>query len=137
MTRRAVLVAAALSAAAVGCGDGRPRTVPVSGRVTLQSRPLAGGTVTFVPIESGPAATGPITADGRFTLTTFRPGDGAVPGRYAVAVIAVADTSTLLPDEALPPAPLLVPRRYTSHRTSPLTVDVADSPNVINIQLEP
>jgi hypothetical protein len=136
MTRRdALLAAAGLCAAVAGC-EGRPRTVPVRGRVTYQNRPLAGGTVTFVPFAPGPASVGTIQPDGRYALTTFLPGDGAVPGRYAVMVVAVAPTTYRLPEEAPGPDMLLVPRKYASHRTSGLTRDVGPGDNVIDLPLD-
>jgi hypothetical protein len=110
--------------------------VSVRGQVTYQGRPLAGGTVTFVPAEPGPSATGQIQPDGQFALTTFRPGDGALPGHYAVMVIAVGDTAGRLPDDANPPAALLIPRKYASHRTSEITAEVRDTNNDIHIELE-
>jgi hypothetical protein len=118
-----------------GCGGPSPRPVMVRGQVTYNGRPLGGGTVTFVPADYGPPASGQIQPDGQFALSTFRPGDGALPGRYAVMVIAVGSTAGRLPDEANPPAALLVPRKYASHRTSDLTAKVAEPGNVIHIEL--
>ena len=137
MTRREALLAiTGLCVGAAGCGGGPPQPVAVRGQITYYGRPLAGGTVTFVPAELGPPATGQIQPDGQYALTTFRPGDGALPGRYAVMVIAVGDTAGRLPDEANPPAALLVPRKYASHRTSDLTVDVGTTNNVFHIELK-
>jgi hypothetical protein len=69
----------------VGC-DGRTRRV--KGLVTLDGRPVPGATVLFMP--EGPGGGRPASAftglDGAFTLTTFRPGDGATPGAYRVLV---------------------------------------------------
>jgi hypothetical protein len=137
MTRSAALLAAiALCTASIGCGGGSPRPVVVRGQVTYQGRPLGTGTVAFIPAEPGPPATGQIQPDGQYTLSTFRPGDGALPGRYAVMVIAVGDTTGHLPDEANPPASLLIPRKYASHRTSDLTADVSEANNVIPLELK-
>ncbi len=73
-----------------GCGKGIsvPSTVPVSGVVKYKGKPLQGIRVTlhsqtgaakseFIP--SG--QTGP---DGKFTLSTGAPGNGAPPGSYVV-----------------------------------------------------
>ena len=73
-----------------GCGKGIsvPSTVPVSGVVKYKGKPLQGIRVTlhsqtgvakseFIP--SG--QTGP---DGKFTLSTGAPGNGAPPGSYSV-----------------------------------------------------
>ncbi|MCS7271466.1 MAG: hypothetical protein NZ703_10300 [Gemmataceae bacterium] len=65
-----------------------PQTVPVSGTVLVKGKPLAGVRITFHPVTEAAATpftpaglTGP---DGRFTLSTARPGDGAPPGEYKV-----------------------------------------------------
>lgn len=71
----------------VGCGDGRPTRIPVSGQVVIDGQPLTHGFVQVVPENDRPA-TGEIGPDGRFSLTTFEPGDGCVPGTHKVAVIA-------------------------------------------------
>ena len=72
-----------------GCG---PRTrleglAPVEGTVTFQGKAVEGATVVFVPATAGKrAAIGTTDVTGRFRLTTKDPGDGALPGPYAIAV---------------------------------------------------
>lgn len=87
-----------------GCG-GRPETCKVWGRVTVGGKPLAGAHVTLHPSEEGRgrAAHGSTDAAGKYTLTTFQPGDGAVPGEYKVAIKKVRiksdiDVTTLTPN---------------------------------------
>jgi hypothetical protein len=69
-----------------GCGGLKP--VWVGGKVTLDGKPLAGATVSFVPIDEnkGRSAGGKTDNDGNFELTTFTHGDGALPGEYKVTV---------------------------------------------------
>jgi hypothetical protein len=138
MTRREALLAGISLCAGTlaGCTARRPSTVAVHGRVTYHDRPLSRGTVTFVPLHPGPPATGQIQGDGQYALTTFRAGDGAVPGSYAVVVIAVPDLSGRLPDEPNLPAPLLIPRKYASHRTSELVFDVVAGDKPLDIRLD-
>lgn len=68
-----------------------PKTVPVSGTVTRQGKPLAGVVVTFHPqfnigkTEFEPS--GETNAEGKFTLSTANGGDGAPPGEYVVTMI--------------------------------------------------
>ena len=73
-----------------GCdGGGTPhlgKTVPVKGRITYQGKPLIRGSVTFEPEDSGREAEGKIGPDGTFILTTFKEGDGAMPGVHRVKV---------------------------------------------------
>src|SRR4051794_945364 len=75
-----------LAAGLGGCGDrdGTPvlPTYEVKGRVLLAGgQPLRMGRVYFVP-KTGPAlaALGEVASDGSFALTTYKAGDGAVPG---------------------------------------------------------
>lgn len=73
----------------VGCGEGGSdvSTVPVTGVVTLDGNPLPGASVSFSPKDStGRAAVGMTDMDGKFSLMTVSPGDGAVPGEYGVTV---------------------------------------------------
>lgn len=78
------LVAFFALVALVGCGDGHPKTYPVSGKVTVNGKPVATGDIMLIP-EKGRAAGGPIV-DGRFQLTTFDENDGAPKGTYKVVV---------------------------------------------------
>lgn len=78
-----------------GCGgdssDGRG-TVMVTGVVKYNGTPVENATVTLVPEAAvGPAGTrkgafGRTAKDGTFKLITFKPGDGALPGKYKVMV---------------------------------------------------
>ena len=76
----------------LGCGSGRPETVPVTGRVTLRGGNWpAAGLIVFTsvePAEGFPRRPGRAFFDtqGRFTVMTFAKGDGLMPGRYRAAV---------------------------------------------------
>ena len=65
-----------------------PSTVPVSGTVLLKGKPAAGIRVKFHPqFDIGKVKYVPVGetgSDGRFTLSTGAPGNGAPPGNYAV-----------------------------------------------------
>jgi hypothetical protein len=79
------LLSAAVLAGA-GCGGG-VKPVKVQGVVTLDGNVLSGATVTFAPLQQGGRPAGAVTgADGKFWLTTFNTGDGALPGEYKVTV---------------------------------------------------
>ncbi|MDY0166653.1 MAG: hypothetical protein RBS80_08930 [Thermoguttaceae bacterium] len=122
------LAAAALAGLLLsGCGDGRPRRVRVSGRVTIDGQPLSSGFVRLVPDNARPSV-GRIGEDGSFTLTTFAREDGSVPGKHRVAVVAY-DEST--------PAQLrwLVPQKYSQPGTSELTVDISGPTDSLEIAL--
>jgi len=103
-----------------GCGPHRPKTVPVSGRVTMDGGEMPGhGMLYFTPGE--PAAGFPrrpglaaFEPDGRFTVTTFEPGDGLMPGRYLVG----AECWQVPPTMEGPAAKSYLPTKYQAAQTS-------------------
>lgn len=95
--RKCALASLLLPALAVlGCGD----TNTVKGRVLLDGKPVAGATVLFMPDPEGQGrpATGTTDGDGYFFLTTFRRGDGALPGTYRI-VVSKTEVMASPPDE--------------------------------------
>lgn len=135
-----------------GCGPSLPKTAPVSGRVMLDDKPLAGGVVAFVADGAFRFGSGRTDESGRFTLTTFVPGDGAVLGEHRVTVIpapapaasAAAEGGLPSPDEY---ATVLrqqtealersrIPRKYMQPETSPLRAVVKPGPNEFRFELD-
>ncbi|GAB4138229.1 MAG: hypothetical protein Tsb009_06220 [Planctomycetaceae bacterium] len=73
----------------IGCGNskkGQLETAEVTGTVTYRDRPVVGAKVIFIGPKDVPQATGITDSEGRFRLTTYNSGDGAVPGDYTVTV---------------------------------------------------
>lgn len=87
MSRHCVIwFALAVAVISSGCGGGNT-PVAVKGIVTLDGKPVAGATVSFLPEgETGHPANGWTDKEGAFRLTTFVKGDGAFPGSYRVVV---------------------------------------------------
>jgi hypothetical protein len=84
-------------------GCGKPyKVAPVSGRITLDGKPLTKATVTFAPLGTkenqspGPTSHGGTDADGRYklSLSTAPPIPGSVVGKNRVYI------STVLSDPA-------------------------------------
>ena len=120
-----VVLLVACSLCHMGCGR-RPALAPVSGRVTLDGKPLEFGSVMIQP-KAGPAARGTIQADGSFTVGTFQPGDGAIVGP---ATVRVACYEQQRPGAPPPQGELalgksLIPEQYTQFETSGITATVA------------
>ena len=121
------------------------RTAPTSGRITFRGQPVAGGQITFYPepIGSGRQAIGAIGPDGRYTLTTFDHGDGALLGRHRVTIKAVRVKDSLSAEKAAEEMRLghdlgvewLVPKKYSRPETSPLTAEVKRGNNTIDLDL--
>lgn len=79
----------ALVLAAVGCGPSGPKTVPVTGKVTIGGQPATNVSVSFVPEDPTlPTASGSVQ-NGSYTLYSGVEGKpGAVVGNYKV-ILAV------------------------------------------------
>ena len=111
----------------IGCSDGRPSRVPVSGKVYYQDQPLKSGFVRFIPPGDRPA-TARIQPDGSFQLETFEEFDGAVLGQHVVTVIAI--------DESKPGTfKSLIPSCYNDQTTSPLTEEITGPTDTVEIRL--
>jgi hypothetical protein len=71
--------------ALAGCGGG-PVLAPVTGKVTLNGKPLERIALEFHPDGEGPRSTGLTGPDGTFTLTTDTGKPGAVVGPHKVVL---------------------------------------------------
>ena len=123
-----------------GCGgNATPATAPVAGQVIFEGEPVTDATITFTP-AAGRTATGAIDGEGRFSLSTFRPNDGAVPGRHRVTFGSTAE----VPMPGTPEAKnhksgkLPFPKRYGGLSTTDLEIDVpAGGLADLTIELQP
>lgn len=130
----------ALAAAAVGCGG--PAPVPAGGTVTYNGQPVANANIVFTPTGSsgeagGRIATGQTDAQGKFTLSTEKPDDGAVPGDYTVTVapkaaVGVEGDYSLPAAQAKPP----FPAHYTDPTSSPLKQTVNSGNNQFTLEIK-
>jgi hypothetical protein len=114
--------------AALGCGDGRPSRVPISGQVTIDGKPLAFGSVLFRP-KNGRAAGGSLDANGRYVLSCFAKGDGAIVGEYSVGISGneqLGETSQRWH----------APKKYSDPATSGLTATVDEPRDDLNFDLK-
>jgi hypothetical protein len=152
-------------AAEIGCGDssGLPRRYAVSGTVTYKGEPLVKGTISFVPVDANGRAAGGTISKGQYSLTTQDADDGALPGKYKVAVVSnetdpsAVDLKIKKPREgrqteaekkamaayfpqkvaaqAAAKAKSLVPIKYGSPETSGLTYEVKEQSNTADFTL--
>jgi hypothetical protein len=113
-------------AALAGCGQSGPEVVPVEGKITYGGGSWPrGGSLYFASAEPAAGlprrpASATFDASGEFRPTSFKPGDGLVPGRYLVSVEAWESAPTM---GAKPPRSL-VPKKYQSPQTSGLEIEV-------------
>jgi hypothetical protein len=83
-----------------GVGSERAKTVPFTGKITVDGKPSGAVKVQFLPkgSEGGVrTAYADVKEDGSFAATTYITGDGIVPGKYSVKVGADADASSTDP----------------------------------------
>jgi len=113
------LASALCCALVAGCGSDYD-TVPVSGRVTLDGKPLVGVHVSFQPVATSEdnANPGPgsfckhTDTDGRYTLEIVHPkGPGAVVGTHVVRLNIVAENAGADSD-AMVPIDTRIPEKY-------------------------
>ncbi|MBX3427225.1 MAG: hypothetical protein KF688_16220 [Pirellulales bacterium] len=120
--------------AALGCGPQAPfQYIPVSGRLTYedgQPIPASGIRLGFAVQDVEPRngahprpAEAVVNAAGDFSsATSYRPGDGLIPGKHKVAIYYATDAQ----------GKLLVPKDYAHASTTPLVV----STDVLPIEIK-
>ncbi len=128
-----LLLIAAAALAASGCGkpqDGQVPLFPVKGQISWEGGPIPGALVVLHPVgtlSAGvPAPRGQVDQNGKFSLTTFKAGDGAPAGEYVVTVqwqrvVGKGDDAQVTPNVLSP--------KYSDPRTSDLRVRVAEGAN--------
>lgn len=123
---------AALSALVVlsACGRSPTPVYPVQGKVTYNGEVLTTGSVSFIPVAGGPPAEGHIQPDGSYILTTFKKGDGAVPGEHQVMVSAYQDNG---PNANSTP---LIPPKFSSGKSGVSGFVKEEKSNTVDLALE-
>jgi hypothetical protein len=116
-----------------GCGSGN--TSPVRGKVVFKDgSPLNGGLVRFRPVDEKlqVSARGDIQEDGTFILGTYKDDDGAVPGKYQVAI-----TPPPRPKKREKPIGRpAIHSRFEKFETSGCEVEVKRGPNDFKIEVD-
>jgi hypothetical protein len=107
-----------------GCGgSSATKTFPATGVVTFKGEPLPNAVVSFIPAGGRPAA-GMTNAQGEFSLSTFKAGDGAMPGMHRVALgepaVEMKEGDYSVPE----PKPPRFPVKYTDPNQSGLEFEV-------------
>ena len=96
----------------------RSKTALVSGQVAFNGQPVSNGQIVFLPQSpAGQKAMSQIIG-GKYSLTSFVPADGAMPGSYNVVIVSPS-----------------VPRKFGSQSTSGLTASVQTGANFIDLDL--
>lgn len=139
-TTVAVLGMGIVATILAGCGPAGPKTIPVSGTVLRDGNPIAGGIVRFNPADpkQGHLAEGKLDPSGKFILSTFQPGDGALAGDYNITVLpAVESPNELAKDKAKNAAnAAAIPPKYQDPKTSGLKETIQSGKPRSDIKLE-
>ena len=109
----------------VGCSD-RPHIVPISGQVLIDGKPLSYGFIRFSSGEGRPAL-GRLDKEGRFRLSTYESGDGAIVGSHRIAVLTHEITDTGIKWHA--------PKEYADYAASGLTAKITEPTDSLVINL--
>jgi hypothetical protein len=118
---------------ACGCASA-PANATVTGTVTLEGKPVTGGTISFIP-PAGNTVTAAINPDGTYVAEGVPVGDALV----AVHPPAQDDDARNRPKKfgtPSPPPPPPWPARYTDGTTSRLTHTVPPGPSTYNPDLK-
>jgi hypothetical protein len=114
-----------------GCGGSdRPKTIPITGRVTIDGQPPGEiGRIYFTPTQAAPGyskrpASGGFTEDGNYRVMSWEPDDGLVPGHYTVSLLSGGANATK------------IPQKYQTSGTSGLEVDVPVDQGKIEYNIE-
>jgi hypothetical protein len=122
----ALLTAVFSSLPSCSSQDETPERIYISGTVTYNGEPISIGAITFIPLDEQKARqAGGGIINGKFTLTTVKPADGAVPGKY---IVTVASHNASPSEDAAKANPRSeVPSKYGNMVESPLRAEVTPS----------
>lgn len=128
-----------------GCGPSLPETIPISGTIKLDGRPLELASISFVPESGGRFGYGTSDAEGHFKISTFGVEDGATLGRHKVLVAKVDfqrpnGSNTVANEDELErigswETKSMLPEKYSSATTTDLLVDVSEGIGHIELNL--
>ena len=118
----------------IGCGGSK--TAQVNGTIVYSDAPnepakdLEGYTVTFEAVEGNTSSVGVVGADGKFTMSTFKEGDGALRGKMKVAVTPPVRLS----DSSLGPSK--IDPRHNAFETSGLDLEIGPGVNQFTLKVD-
>lgn len=125
-----------------GCGGGDgPKLVPAGGIVTYKGAPIGKINVMLTPSAGGKGlvAEGTTDENGKFTLQTKEPGDGAMVGTYTVSCKFVPEEVPAMPGFAGAKKVVSpIPEKYADATKSGLTatIDADKSKNNLTFDLK-
>lgn len=128
------LTALILVFASAGCGSSGPEIAYVTGRVTMDGRPLANATVVFIP-ENGRPAGASTDSDGNYVLNFTEGRRGAIPGKNAIRITTLRDADQDENGKTIPGSKETIPMEYNAASTLSFTVE-PNKKNIANFDLK-
>ncbi len=135
-------------AAGVGCSSREdvpalPETIPFSGLVKLDGKPMAGGTIMFTSATPNtPYVSGFVGKDGKYVMKTSigrQEKDGVVPGKYKISISRFLMADGTPQDPSVPaavPGVESLPARYSNPSMTQLEVTVAAGLTTMDFELK-
>jgi hypothetical protein len=125
----------------VGCSDGGPKVVRVSGVVQRSGKPLPNVAITLTPIDGGRPSWALCDQSGRFTMQYTVNQDGAQVGKHRVHVefppLSPQEENDLaMGKKKRPPDQKVILAKYGNSAKSSLMVDVTESGDSLTINLD-
>ena len=123
----------------LGCSQKGPQVVPAEGIITFGGGPWPKAGASFFVVDSpspglpSRPAMGEFDTNGKLTVTTFKTGDGLLPGKYKIGV-ECWETAPAMGSPT--PARSYIPDRYRSANTSGLMVTVEPYQAVVKLKLD-
>lgn len=128
------LTLAVLLVVSAGCGSSGPEIAYVTGRVTMDGKPLANATVVFIP-ENGRPAGARTDADGNYVLNFSDDRRGAIPGKNAIRITTRRDADQDANGKTIPGSKETIPMQYNEASTLEFTVE-PNKRNTANFDLK-
>lgn len=132
----------ALTLGLIGCGGGPtgidPNLVKVTGKVTIDGKPLTSGEISYVSVDTPGVGVGStIDSSGNYALAQSVSAKGALPGNYKIIVNALAGAPAMGAGGEVTKPKSLVPEKYNKFDTTDITVTVEKGkPLVKNVELK-
>jgi hypothetical protein len=117
-----------------GCSTGGPEIAYVTGKVTMDGKPLANATVVFIP-ENGRPAGANTNADGHYVLNFSEGRRGTIPGLSSVRISTLRDAGQDDNGQSIPGSPETIPARYNTDSTLEFNVE-AKKKNIADFDLQ-
>jgi hypothetical protein len=129
------IAATLMAGACVGCGS--QSKVAITGKVTLQGKPVTSG---MVAMDDGKGAhlVAPLNSNGEFAIENSE--TIKIPeGSYQVAVLPPKADFPVDPTQmaTAPKADVNVPMKYRDSKTSQITLEVKEGDNALEIDMTP